>query len=85
MVVRGRDILGLRGVASLQVLVIILDRLVCLGVFVSRQDERCPLALEDLFGSSDGWVDETSDLESGTKLVLESERVAGCQYSTDHD
>lgn len=79
------DILGLRGVASLQVLVIILDCLVCLGVFISRQDERCPLALEDLLRSSNRRVNETSDLESGTELVFESERVAGYQYSTDHD
>lgn len=77
---RESSLLRLGATTGLQVCVVILDSLVCLGTLVSGQDERCPLALEDLFGTGDRGVDKSSDLESGTELVFESERVAINQY-----
>jgi hypothetical protein len=74
-----RHVLRGRAAASVQVLVVVLNGLVNLGVFISRQDERCSLALEDLFGSGDRRVDKGSDLESRTEFVFESERMAGRQ------
>jgi len=77
---REASLLRLGATSGLQVCVVILDGLVCLGTLVGGQDERCPLSLEDLFGTGDGRVDKGSDLESGTELVFESERVAKYQY-----
>jgi len=74
------SLLRLGATTGLQVCVVILDSFVCLGTLVSGQDERCSLSLEDLFGTGDRGVDKGSDLESGTELVFESERVASCQY-----
>lgn len=61
--------------------VVILDGLEDLGVPVGRLDEAGTLALEDRLGAGGGGVDERDDLETGTELVLESERVAADEVS----
>ena len=62
---------------------VIFDSLEDLGVSVGRLDERSPLALEDTLGSLDRRVNQGGDLESGSKLVLESERVAKVSATRD--
>jgi hypothetical protein len=56
--------------------VVILNGLEDLGVAVGRFDEAGTLALKNRLGAGGGGVDERDDLETGTELVLESERVA---------
>lgn len=55
---------------------IILDGLEDPSISVGRLDKTLSLAVEHLFGSSDGRVNQRGDLESRTELVLESERMA---------
>ena len=55
---------------------VVLDRLEHLGVLVCRLDERLSLALENTLSAGSRRVNERRDLETGTELVLESERVA---------
>jgi len=64
----------------------LLDRLVDDSVSVSRLYETGPLAGQDGLGTRDGRVDQGNDLESGTELVLESERVVPRTFVTsEHD
>lgn len=62
---------------------VVLDCLEHLGIPVRGLDERLSLALEDLLGSGSRRVDQCSDLESGSELVLESERVASVSAELD--
>ena len=64
---------------------VVLNRSEDLGVAVCRLDETLTLALEDLLSASGGRVDQGSDLETGTELVLETERVAGVSPTRSDD
>ena len=57
----------------------VLDRLEGLGVLVGRLDERSLLAIQDALGTRNRRVNQSHDLETRTKLVLKTERVASDQ------
>ena len=71
------DSLGVGLAGRLQGVFVVLNGLKHLGVPVGRLDEAGPFALKNCFCSSHGGVDEGSDFETGTKLVFETEGVAG--------
>lgn len=80
------DSLGLLLLALLESGVVVVDGLVDLRVLVCRHDERLALFGENSVGAVHVGVYEGSDLETGSELVLETERVAsvrGCDNNSD--
>ena len=78
MVPRCRGLHLLRHFASIifQGIVVVLNRLEYLRVSVGCFDERGSFTLQDLFCPCSIRIDQCNNLQSRTKLVLESERMA---------
>ena len=71
-----RYLLRVSALFSVEGGVVVLDGLVDLGVAVGGLDKALTFAFENLFSTRYRGVNQSSDLETRTELVLETERVA---------